>query len=152
MVLLIPPNPSMYYVVWHIRGRSLTTLSTRGRCGTGNVNGIQISPHYSIMEFLYQCQLMVDRWSIMGKIWSTQVKNDPLCKLLGSRSQVEGSSRTASRLDESHQDSIMHIPILSKKCRHLQILKDTYLSAKFSDWVSERVSWFMSICFCGLTK
>ena len=26
--------------------------------------------------------------------------------------------------DESHQDSIMHIPILSKKCRHLQILKD----------------------------
>ena len=81
----------------------------------------------------------------MGKIWSTYLKNDPLCKLLGSRLQVEGSSRTASRLDESHQDSIMHIPILSKKCRHLQILKDTNLPAKISDWVSERVGWFMSI-------
>ena len=45
MALLIPPNPSKYYVVWHIRGRSLTTFSRRGRCGTGNVNGMQIFPY-----------------------------------------------------------------------------------------------------------
>ena len=43
---------------------------TRQVCGTKNVNGNQIFP--------CQCQPRVGRWSIMRKIWSKQLKNDPL--------------------------------------------------------------------------
>ena len=35
----------------------------------------------SVKELLHQCQLGIDRWSIMGKFWSTLLKNVPWARI-----------------------------------------------------------------------
>ena len=51
--------------------RSLTTLTRQG-ISNGNVNDMQI---ITVEEL--QCQQGVGRWSIIAKIWSTYLKNEP---------------------------------------------------------------------------
>ena len=54
------------------------------------VNGMQIFPYITVNEFLYQGQKYIGRWSTMGKIWSTWLKNDPI------RPRIGGSPSDAS--------------------------------------------------------
>ena len=42
-----------------------------------------------VKEFLHKCQPWVGRWSILGTIWSTQLKNDPLAWSRGKSSHHE---------------------------------------------------------------
>ena len=60
-----------------VRGRSLTTLARRGWQMVLELSTICRFFLITLKDFPQQCQQGVGKWSIIGKTWSTYLKNGP---------------------------------------------------------------------------
>ena len=82
-----------------------TLLKSKNYC-TGNFTSMQVLPCITVKEFLLQLQPWVGRWSIMGKILSTRLKNDPLEVAGGARkpshTRILSSQKWVSRCSALH--------------------------------------------------
>ena len=97
-------------------GRSLTTYvdKTRQVGGILEMSTVGRFPLTKVKELLHQCQLGVGRWSIIGKIWSTQLKNGPLgkgvnIKSLKSHQKIHTAQKVQGFYVASPCESFIHL-------------------------------------------